>query len=724
MGATAATLLTLDRLYPPPLETAKSVSTEVVDRNGQLLRAFATRDGRWRLKTEIGDVDPRFVKMLVAYEDRRFWTHHGIDPLALLRAAGQLIANGRIVSGGSTLSMQLARLIEPRAERSITAKLRQMARAIQIERRLSKREILELYLTLAPYGGNLEGVRAASLAWFGKEPRRLTLAQAALLVALPQLPERRRPDRNLAGARAARDRVLERMASTETIDAGEIQRASAETVPSTRRALPALGPHLADAALRANLGVRQHRVTLDRNVQEGLENVAKAAAAHLGPKLSVAMVLADAGTGEILGEVGSADYFDNSRSGWIDMTKISRSPGSTLKPFIYGLAFEDGLVRQETIIEDRPASFSGYRPRNFDMSYQGDVSIREALQLSLNVPAVRLLDAVGPMRLMVRFRRAAVNAKLPPGEAPGLAIGLGGVGLTLRDLVQLYAGLANGGKVVRLRDGVECSSYLKVGGTAPPSVLPANLPPCGGDVRQDRGGRLEPAFPFQQIGNSAVEQTLLTPAAAWQIADILSGVQPPQGAARRGIAYKTGTSYGYRDAWSVGFDGRHVLGVWVGRADNAAVPGLTGYGSAAPILFEGFAKSGLPITPLPRAPAGAVRVARSELPPSLRRFSPGQLVTANATEPAPQIVYPPEGARVELMGGGAGEISPLVLKLQGGRAPFRWLANGRPLPEASRRRTAAWTPDGAGYSTLTVIDAAGRAASVRVWVEGSSGVGE
>lgn len=222
-----------------------------------------------------------------------------------------------------------------------------------------------------------------------------------------------------------------------------------------------------------------------------------------------------------------------------------------------------------------------------------------------------------------------------------------------------------------------------------------------------------------QTASAPQPQTLLSLAATWQVADILSGVLPPQGAARRGIAYKTGTSYGYRDAWSVGFDGRYVLGVWVGRADNAAVPGLTGYGSAAPVLFEGFAKSGLALTPLPRAPAGAVRMARSELPPSLRRFSQGRLVTATSSEPAPEIVYPPEGARVELMGGGTGEISPLVLKLQGGRAPFRWLANGKPLPEASRRRTASWMPDGAGYSTLTVIDAAGRAASVKVEIVSS-----
>ncbi|WP_245419712.1 penicillin-binding protein 1C [Phyllobacterium salinisoli] len=739
VGATTAIFLALDRLYPPPLDTARSVSTEVVDRNGRLLRAFATDEGRWRLKTGVDDVDPRFVRMLVAYEDSRFWSHHGVDPLALLRSAGQLVANGRIVSGGSTLSMQLARLIEPRAERSIGAKLLQAARALQIERRLSKQEILELYLTLAPYGGNLEGVRAASLAWFGKEPRRLTLAEAALLVSLPQLPERRRPDRNPAGSRAARDRVLERMAATGTIDAREIERAAVEAVPSKRRALPAFAAHLANDAVRKDPTARLHKVTLDRNVQQGLENVAKTAAAELGPKLSVAMILADAGTGEILGEVGSADYFDDSRSGWIDMTGIARSPGSTLKPFIYGLAFEDGLVTQETVIEDRPASFSGYRPRNFDMSYQGDVSIREALQLSLNVPAVRLLDSVGPTRLMVRFRRAGVDAQLPPGEAPGLAIGLGGVGMTLRDLVQLYAGLANGGRAVRLRE------YFTKGNCwfeTPPSGLPA-ISPTRGEISLhgcscqsqtlENGGMIDasqspplwgrcPAGQRGVFGDSIKTEpsvelpTLLSPAATWQVADILSGVLPPKGSFQRGIAYKTGTSYGYRDAWSVGFDGRHVLGVWVGRADNAAVPGLTGYGSAAPILFEGFAKSGLAITPLPRAPAGAVRVARSELPPSLRRFSPGKLVTATSIEPAPQIVYPPEGARVELMAGGTGEASPLVLKLQGGRAPFRWLANGSPLPEASRRRTTSWLPDGVGYSTLTVIDAEGRAASVRVFV--------
>lgn len=675
-GAGLFALDAADRAFPPPLEQAEAVSPEVLDADGQLLRAFATAEGRWRLKTDVSDVDPQFVRMLVAYEDQRFYAHSGIDVWALGRAALQFVSNGRIVSGASTLSMQVARLIEPRESRSFSAKLLQIMRAAQIERRLSKGEILDLYLTHAPYGGNLEGVRAASLAYFGKEPKRLTVAEAALLVALPQLPEKRRPDRNLKAAEAARKRVLDRIAVAKVVGDGEAERAEGVAIPARRLQLPALAAHVAEAALRKDPKAIQHQTTLKKQVQTGLESVARAATMKLAPKLSLAMVMADSETGAIVGEVGSTDYFDASRSGWIDMTRINRSPGSTLKPFIYGLAFEQGLVSQETIIEDRPADFFGYRPRNFDMSYQGDVTVREALQLSLNVPAVKLLDAVGPSRLMVRFRRAEVRPVLPPNETPGLAIGLGGVGITLRDLVQLYTALANRGQPVRIGDGV----------TSAPGKIDG--------------------------------EPLLEPVAVWNVADILSGVIPPAGAPQRGIAYKTGTSYGYRDAWSVGYDGRYVLGVWVGRPDNSAVPGLTGYGTAAPILFEALAKSGIATTPLPRAPAGAVRIAQTDLPISQRRFAinASGLLVASGREPSPQIVYPPEGAHVDL-GAKAGDLSPLMLKLQGGRAPFRWLANGKPLPDLSRRRTQSWMPDGGGYSKLTVIDSMGRAASVGVFVD-------
>jgi len=459
------------------------------------------------------------------------------------------------------------------------------------------------------------------------------------------------------------------------IGEGEAERAELTAVPKRRLALPSLAAHVAEAALRKAPHETTHRTTLKREIQQALEGVALDAANRLGPKISVALLMVDSRTGEIVAKVGSASYFDASRHGWIDQTRILRSPGSTLKPFIYGLAFEEGLIAQETLIEDRPANFYGYRPKNFDMSYQGDVTIRQALQLSLNVPAVRLLDVVGPAKLLVRFRRAGVRPVLPPNETPGLAVALGGAGVTLHDLVQLYTALANRGRPMRIGDGI-----------------------------------LEEPGKFD-------DEPILDPIATWQVTDILAGMRPPAGAVDRGYAYKTGTSYGYRDAWSIGYNGRYVLGVWVGRADNAAIPGISGYTSAAPILFEAFARARIAFTPHKSAPAGAFRLSENELPPNLKRFSLTStgLLNLSAREPAPQIVYPPEGARIEL-GLETGEAMPLSLKLQGGRPPFRWLANGRALDETTRRRTYLWQPDGAGYSTLTVIDAVGRAATVRVFV--------
>ena len=667
-----ATALWADKAYPPPLEIEAGLSRQVVDRNGDLLRAYAARDGRWRLPVTLDQVDQDFLDMLVAYEDKRFFSHHGVDPLAVARAAWQFVSHGgRIVSGGSTLSMQVARLIEPRAERSLTAKLRQAFRALQIERRLTKRQILELYLTLAPYGGNLEGVRAASLAWYGREPKKLTLSQAALLVALPQSPEYRRPDRHPDTALAARNRVLERMRSAGLLPEFEVERAGRVAISSTRRALPDLAPHLADRALNADPLAETTTLTLDAGLQARLEQLAREQGDKLGRKQSVAMVLADGCTGHILASVGSTNYLDTSRFGAIDMTVAKRSPGSTLKPFIYGLAFEEALVEPATLIDDSPANFAGYRPKNFDLAYQGEVTVREALQLSLNVPAVRLLDAVSPVRLIGRLKRGGVTVDMPEGGAPGLAIGLGGIGVSLRDLVQLYTAFLNDGHAVALDDG-----------------LNDEMPPLDAPV--------------------------LSRKATWQTADILSGVGAPAEAPRLAIAYKTGTSYGYRDAWSVGFDGRHVLGVWVGRADAAPAPGISGIGTAAPILFEAFARTGLDRVRLPARPNGLVVRSRNELPHALRKFG-GDTVTAAALS-GPEIVFPPSGARVDL-GAGEGRRQPLVLKLQGGDPPYRWIANGVPLKSTTRRPKLAWKPDGPGASNLTVIDANGQAASVSVFIE-------
>ena len=654
-------------LGPPP--AAPDTSHSVLDREGRLLRAYATGEGRWRLPAKVEDVDPRFVKMLLAYEDKRFYEHVGVDPLALGRAAFQLTRQGHIVSGASTLSMQVARLLEPRESRSFLAKFRQITRAVQLEFALSKSEILSLYLTLAPYGGNLEGIRAASLAYFGKEPRRLSVGEAALLVALPQSPERRRPDRSTAAARAARDRVLDRAAAAGAVPLDEIARAKMEGVPMARRELPVLAPHAADQVVAAEPSARVHRLTFDLHLQKTLEDLARERARSLGPDISVAVIAVDNATGEVRARVGSGDYFDARRAGQVDMTTALRSPGSTLKPFIYGLGFEDGLIHPETLIEDRPARYGNYVPENFDLTFQGTVTVRKALQLSLNVPAIAVLGKVGVNRLSARLANAGAAVVLPKGEAPGLAMGLGGVGIKLSDLTMLYAGLARGGMATPL---------VERAGTA--------------DISPRR---------------------LLDPAAAWYIGNVLMGAPPPDNAPHGRIAFKTGTSYGYRDAWAVGFDGRMTVGVWVGRPDGTPVAGLVGRSVAAPILFDAFARSGLTPTPLPAAPKGVVFASTNRLPPPLQRFTPATAPGAMA-EP-PRIMFPPDGARLEMAGGQTPD--PVALKIAGGQAPLTVMVNGVPLAAQNGSRTMFFQPDGPGFVRLTVMDARGAADSVMVRVQ-------
>jgi penicillin-binding protein 1C len=675
LGATllfvALTAAWIASLGPPPLGEGLAFSTLVVDRDGRLLRPYTTGQGRWRLPASPENVDPRFFNFLFAYEDKRFLAHHGVDPLALGRAVGQLVRNGRIVSGASTLSMQVARLLEPRSERSFVAKLRQMVRAVEIERTLSKDQILALYLTLAPYGGNLEGIRAASLAYFGKEPRRLTLAESALLVALPQSPEQRRPDRALAAAHDARDRVLDRFAAAGLVPADEVAAAKREPVPDGRRPLPMLAPHSADAVVAAAPGRSLHRLTIDATLQKNLEELARERARVLGANFSVAILAVDHATGEVLARVASADYFDVSRAGQVDMTQALRSPGSTLKPFIYGLGFEDGFIHPETLIEDRPVRYGGYAPENFDLTFQGTVTVRRALQMSLNVPAVAVLDKVGASRFTARLSQAGGALVLPKGEAPGLAMGLGGVGVTLSDLVALYGGLARLGTTVPLVERMADNPAA----TAP--------------------------------------RRLMDPAAAWYVGNVLIGTPPPDNAVGGRIAFKTGTSYGYRDAWAIGFDGKRVIGVWVGRPDGAPVPGLVGRGAAAPILFDAFARTGALPAPLAAAPAGTHLAATGKLPPPQQRFRPGRLPGEDA-EPPLRIMFPPDGARLELANAPDGKPDPIPLKVSGGAGSLTVLVDGVPLPAEPGRRTLFFEPGGPGFVRLTVMDAKGATDSVMV----------
>jgi penicillin-binding protein 1C len=656
----------------PPLTPVTSV--EVRAAGGELLRAFTVGDGRWRLAVAPEGVDPGYLALLIAYEDRRFYEHHGVDPLAMARALAQAVTNGRLVSGGSTLTMQVARLLEDGATGSWSGKLRQVRVALALERVLSKEEILTLYLHHAPMGGNLEGVRAGSLAWFGKEPGRLTEAEAALLVALPQAPGLRSPDAHPEAARAARDRVLARAMALGTIDEDAAGAARREALPAARRPFPAHAPHLADRLRAADPERAVHRTTIDLHLQAALEALATDALLDLPAQVTLALLVVDPDDGRILASVGSADYTSDARRGYVDLTQALRSPGSTLKPLIYGLAFSDALAHPETLLNDRPASYAGYAPQNFDGAFRGPVSARQALQASLNLPVVELTQALGPARVMAALKGAGVVAALP-GDAPGLAISLGGVGISLQGLVQLYATIARGGEAVPLRVSGD-EPEPTIGAAAAQSSAPPGAP--------------------------ASRPRLMTPQAAWHLGDILAAAPRPARLPDWPLAFKTGTSYGNRDALAIGFDGAHAVGVWVGRADGAPVPGMVGSEAAAPLLFEVFARLGERPVALPPAPPGTLIASNAGLPAPLRQFG-ARLV---GTEDAPRLTFPPDGAALVPMAGG------VLARVERGRAPFTWFANGAPVLRGSHEREALLALEGPGFVTLSVVDAEGRAARV------------
>lgn len=671
LGAPLAVQQQRRTLGPLDLDGAMQGSAVAVDREGSLLRAFTTADGRWRLPVQIEDVDPRFIAMLQAYEDRRFTEHGGLDWRAFARAAWQAGANLRIVSGGSTLTMQVARLLEPRDQRTLGAKIRQVLRASELERRLSKNEILNLYLALAPYGGNLEGLRAASLAYFGKEPRRLSLSEQALLVALPQAPELRRPDRFPQAALQARNRVLDRAARYGLLHQAEADAAKMDPVPTRRKAFPTLSAHATQAAHSMDRTRRSLRFTYDHRLQASMESLIRDAAERLGDKVTGALLVIDNATGEIRARVGAADYFFDARAGAVDMTQALRSPGSALKPFIYALAFENGIAHPETLIDDRPRRFGIYAPENFDLTFQGQVTARIALQNSLNIPAVTLLEEVGASRFLARLHNAGADIALPADAAPGLAIALGGLGVRLTDLVRLYAGLARGGSVPDLVERLDLE------------------PPA----RQDR--------------------RIAEPVASWYVSDVLLGAPPPVSSAPGRIAFKTGTSFGMRDAVAIGFTRRLTIAVWFGRADHAAVPGLVARQAAAPVLFDAFARAGATEEP-PPAPQGVMRMRTSQLPPPLRHLRKDAPKMLDAVRTAPlKIAFPPDGSRVEMIRE-PGAAPSLALKAQGGVAPFTWIVNGLPIGTPDLRRQSAWMPDGAGFARVSVVDAKGASDSIVV----------
>ncbi len=686
VAALAGAAVWLNAEYPLDLSRYEDRSVLVLDRNGELLRAFTTDDGMWRLAATVDEVSPLYLDMLLAYEDQRFRSHPGIDPIALTRAVGQLIWNRRVVSGASTLTMQVARLLEPRPERSLTDKLLEMARALQLEWHYTKDEILAIYLTLAPYGGNLEGVRAASFAYFGREPSVLTPGEAALLVALPQSPTRLRPDRAADRAAAARARVLDRAVARTVLSAEAAGEAGEQPVPQQRRGMPFHAPHLAATVTVRAPELQAHHTFIDAELQRALEDMGRRALPAFERHGNAAILVVDNATREVIGYLGSADFFAEDRAGQVDLARAIRSPGSTLKPFIYGMAFEELMVHPDTIINDVPQRFGDYAPSNFDPVYSGEVTVREALIRSLNIPAVAVLDRLGPARLGARLRESGGPLHLYESDAaPGLAIALGGAGMTLYDLVTLYTGLANGGEAATLRTGPEAE------------VAPSTL--------------------------------LLRPAANWYVTEILSSVAPPSALVNpvyardgRRIAYKTGTSYGFRDAWALGYDADYTVGVWVGRPDGTPSPQRYGRNTAAPLLFRVFELLPAPGRDvLPPPPSDVIDTAYDDLPPRLAHFDrrPSRMPDDGAlrlSQADLRIDFPADGTVVELPPMDQA-LDTLPLIALGGQRPLTWVVNGRPVPSSPLGRSTEWHPDGIGQTRITVIDAGGATATVEVWLQ-------
>ncbi|CAD5107662.1 peptidoglycan glycosyltransferase PbpC [Zestomonas carbonaria] len=533
-----------DRLFPLPLP-GDDLARVVLAEDGTPLWRFADADGVWRYPVTADEVSPYYLEALLTYEDRWFYRHPGVNPLALARATWQNLSGGRVLSGGSTLSMQVARLLDPHS-RSLPGKLKQLWRTAQLEWHLSKDEILALYLNRAPFGGTLQGVAAASWAYLGKPPGQLTRSEAALLAVLPQAPSRLRPDRHPGRAQAARDKVLQRLAAFEVWSRAAVDEALEEPVLLAPRQEPRLAPLLARRLNRPG-SPPLIRTLIDAPLQRRLEDLLLGWRARLPEATSAGILVVEAQNMAVRAYLGSVDINDARRFGHVDMVQALRSPGSTLKPFLYGMAMDAGLIHSASLLQDVPRRYGDYRPGNFSSGFTGPVSASEALATSLNLPAVQLLEAYGPKRFAGELRGAGLPLALPPLAEPNLALILGGGGARLEDLVTGYSAFARAGKTAR---------------------------------------------PRLQAQDELHERRLLSPGAAWIVRRILSGQSRPdrdpraQLAQRPSLAWKTGTSYGFRDAWAIGVGPRYLIGVWLGRPDGTPVPGQFGLASAAPLLLQ------------------------------------------------------------------------------------------------------------------------------------------
>lgn len=544
-----AVIVTADRLFPPP--AFPQYSTQVFDARGELLNAFLAPDDKWRLRTRLDHVNPDVMRALLYKEDRWFFLHPGVNPYAVLRALWSNVRSGRRVSGASTITMQLARMLEP-AERRYAIKFRETLRALQLELRYSKYELLERYISLLPMGGNIEGVASASWLYFNRPPEKLSTAQSAALAVIPTDPNRLRPDRATEALQRRTRGLLRRLRVSGLFSDTDIAAALGEDLDAARSAPPRRAPHFSLLATARTERDLLH-TTLDPAVQDAAERLLRNHVQRVSAEgvRNGAVLVIDNDSMSVAAWCGSADFDDVATQGQVDGVRAVRSPGSTLKPFLYAYAFDEGALTPAMRLLDIPVDFGGYMPENFDASCRGDVSVRDALLTSLNIPAVRELARQGVGPFVNRLAGAGFRTIAASREHLGLSLILGGCGVTLAELTRAYSMFAREGRLQRLR-----------------------------------------FFSGETDGEGSA---LMTSATAWLVTDILSGHDRPDLPAELRatsrlprFAWKTGTSYGKRDAWAIGWNARYTIGVWMGNFSGLGAPRLSGTEMAVPLLIDLF----------------------------------------------------------------------------------------------------------------------------------------
>ncbi|MFM2307229.1 MAG: penicillin-binding protein, partial [Bacteroidota bacterium] len=539
-----------------PLPDKIEYSTIVLDDKGNVIHAFLTRDQKWRMKTELKEISPVLKTTLLYKEDKYFYYHPGINPFAMARAAVMNVLHFKRTSGASTITMQVARMLEPK-QRTYFNKLREMFRAMQLELRYSKDEILQLYFNLVPYGSNIEGVKSASILYFKKNPDHLSLAEVTALSIIPNRPSSLRlGNRNDLIVRE-RNKWLNRFNADKLFSNKEITDALDEPLEARRTEAPKLAPHLAFKLKRSSHSdiIRTH---LQMQTQLKLEKMVKdyvSSLYSLGIHNS-AVVVMDNRTHNVVAYIGSADFNNSTDGGQVNGADAVRQPGSALKPLAYGLCFDNGLLTPKTVMTDVPLNINGYQPENYDSKFNGYVTVEFALENSLNIPAVKALNELGTDKMIARLVQCNFKQVKKDEKKLGLSLILGGCGVTLEEMTALYAAFANNGLYAK-------PVFVK------PETTGTYIPPD--TVR------------------------VLSPAANFMVTEILSKLARPdlptnweQSSHTPRIAWKTGTSYGKRDAWSIGYNKNYTVGVWVGNFSGAGVPELSGANVATPLLFRIF----------------------------------------------------------------------------------------------------------------------------------------